>query len=155
MAYSSFFFRKTIFAKTWYKMYNQEFLCNVMKSYDQSRDGCNQIGTISDHYFQGWLSYQSPDLPNQPSDFQINLSDQPSESIFQINLSNQSTQSIFSLNRRRHWLVVRHFLQTYIRRIVLLPTEVCMIQVVDLFADHPLVKVWSVSPSSTPWWWCG
>ncbi len=27
-----------------------EFFCNVMKSYDQSHDGSNQIGTISDYY---------------------------------------------------------------------------------------------------------
>ncbi len=75
---------------------------------------------------------------------------------FWINLLNQPTQSTFSLNWRRHWLVVRHFLwQTYVRRRVLLPTEVRMIQLVDLLADHPLVEAWSVSPSSTPWWWCG
>ncbi len=27
-----------------------QIICNVMKSCDQSRDGSNQIGTISDHY---------------------------------------------------------------------------------------------------------
>ncbi len=42
----------------------------------------------------------------------------------------------------------------YIRRIVLLPTKVCMIQVVDLLADHLLIEAWSVSPSSNPWWRC-
>ncbi len=52
--------------------------------------------------------------------------------------------------------MVRCFLsQIYIRMIVLLPTEVRMIQVVDLLADHLLVKVWSILPSSTPWWRCG
>ncbi len=43
----------------------------------------------------------------------------------------------------------------YVRRIVLLPTKVCMIQAVDLLANHPLVEAWSVSPSNTPWWRCG
>ncbi len=51
--------------------------------------------------------------------------------------------------------MVRCFLQTYVCRIILLPTEVCMIQVVDLLADYPLVEMWSVSPSNTPWWRCG
>ncbi len=94
-------------------------------------------------------------LPTFGSIFRINLSNQPFESTFRINHLNKPTQSAFSLNRRHHWLVVRCFLQTYVRRIVLLPTEVRMIQVVDLLADHPLVEVWNVSPSSTPWWRCG
>ncbi len=51
--------------------------------------------------------------------------------------------------------MVHRFLQMYIRRIVLLPTEVHMIQIVDLLADHPLVEACSVSPLSTPWWRCG
>ncbi len=110
---------------------------------DRTRSGQFQI--ITDPAPRGWLSHQSPNLY---------LLDQLFESTFRINLSNQPTQSAFSLNRRRYWLVVRRFLQTYIRRIVLLPTEVRMIQVVDLLADHPLVEAWSVSPSSTPWWWC-
>ncbi len=76
-------------------------------------------------------------------------------STFWINLLNQLTRSAFSLIWRRHWFVVRHFLQTYVCRIVLLPTKVHMIQVVDFLADHRLVEAWSVSPSSTPWWRCG
>ncbi len=42
----------------------------------------------------------------------------------------------------------------YVHRIVLLSTEVGMIQIVDLLADHPLVEAWNVSPSSIPWWRC-
>ncbi len=123
-----------------------------MKSCDQSRDRSNQIGTISDHYFWVWLSHQLPDLPNQSSNFRINLSDQPFESTFWINLLNQPFESTYAIS-----LLIKlaaplacgtSFLQTYVRRIVLLPTEVRIIQVVDLFADHPLVKAWSVSPSS-------
>ena len=56
------------------------------------------------------------------------------------------------MNRRRHWIVVYCFFQTYVRRIVFLLTEVCIIQVVDLFVDDSLVKAWSISPWSTPWW---
>ncbi len=124
-----------------------------MKSCDQLRDRSNPIGTISDYYWSripwDWLSHQSPDYLT----FWINL---PTfRSTFWINLLNQPTQSVFSLNWRRHWLVVRCFLwQTYVRRIVLLPTEVHMIQVIDLHVDHQLVETWSVSPSSTPWWQC-
>ncbi len=89
--------------------------CNVMKSCDQSCDGSNRIETISDHYWshipRGWFSHQSPDLPNQPSDFQINFSNQLFKSTFRINFLNQPMQSTFSLNRRRHWLVVCRFLR--------------------------------------------
>ncbi len=99
---------------------------------DLTRSGQFQI--ITDPVPRGWLSHQSPDYLI----FRINL---PTfGSTFWINLLNQPTQSAFSLNRRRHWLVVRYFLQTYVHRIVLLPTEVRMIQVVDLLADHPLVE---------------
>ncbi len=35
------------------KIVNNDIICNVMKSYDQSRDRSNQIGTISDHYSRG------------------------------------------------------------------------------------------------------
>ncbi len=52
-------------------------------------------------------------------------------------------------------MVRRFLLQTYICGRVLLPTEVRMIQVVDLLADHPLVEAWSISPLSTSWWRCG
>ncbi len=73
-------------------------------------------------------------------------------STFRINLLNQPTWSAFSLIWRRHWLVVHCFLwQTYVCGRVLLSTEVRMIQVVDLLADHPLVESWNVSPSSIPW----
>ncbi len=51
-------------------------------------------------------------------------------------------------------MVRRFFWQTYVRRIVLLPTEVYMVQVVDFLIDHPLVEAWSVWPWSTPWWRC-
>ncbi len=37
---------------------------------------------------------------------------------------------------------------------VLLPTELLIIQVVNLLADHPLVESWGVSPLSNPWWQC-
>ncbi len=76
--------------------------CNVMKSCDQSRDGSNLIGTISDHYWsripRGWLSHQSPDLPNQPSDFRINILNQPFKSTFQINLLNQPFESTYAIS---------------------------------------------------------
>ncbi len=109
---------------------------------DQTWSGQFQI--ITDPASQGWLSHQSPDYLT----FRINL---PTFGLnFQINLLNQPTQSAFSLNWQCHWLVVRRFLwQTYVRRRVLPPTEVRMIQIVDLFADYPLVEAWSVSPSST------
>ncbi len=45
-----------------------------------------QFQIITDPAPRGWLSHQSPDLPNQPSDFWINLLDQLFESTFQINL---------------------------------------------------------------------
>ncbi len=51
--------------------------------------------------------------------------------------------------------MVCRFFQTYICKIVLLLTEVRMIQVVDLLANHSLVEAWSVSPLSTLWWRCG
>ncbi len=111
---------------------------------DLTRSGQFQI--ITDPASRGWLSHQSPDYLT----FEINLL--TFGSTFSINFLNQPTQSAFSWNRRRHWLVIRCFLQTYVRRIVLLPTEVGMIQVVDLLPDHPLVETWSVSLSSTPWW---
>ncbi len=61
-----------------------------MKSYNQSRDGSNLIKTISDYYWshipQNWLSHQSPDLPNQPSNFRINFSNQLFKSTYVINL---------------------------------------------------------------------
>ncbi len=109
-----------------------------------------QFQIISDPIFRGWLSHQLPDYLT----FWINFS--TFGSTFQINLLNQPMQSTFLLNRRRHWLMIRCvFWQTYVRKRVLLPTEVSMIQVVDLLTDHPLVEAWSISPSSAPWWWCG
>ncbi len=110
-----------------------------------------QFQIITDPAPRAWLSHPSPDLLNQPSDFRINLSNQPFESTFWINLRNQPSHWIGGATR----LVVRSFLHTYVRRIVLLPTEVRMIQVVDLLADHPFVEVWSVSPLSTLWWQYG
>ncbi len=110
-----------------------------------------QFQIITDPAPQDWLSHQSPDLPNQPSNFRINLSNQLFESTFRINLCNQPSHWIGGATR----LVVHRFLQIYIHRIVLLSTEVYMIQVVDLLADHLLVEAWSVLPSSTPWWRCG
>ncbi len=109
-----------------------------------------QFQIITDPASWGWLSHQSPDYLT----FQINF---PTfGSTFWINLLNQSIQSTFSLNRRCYWLVIRHFLwQTYVYRRVLLPIKVCMILVVDLLADHPLIKVWSILSSSSPWWRCG
>ena len=64
-----------------------------MKSYDQSRDGSNQIGIILYHNLsQGWLliNYPSPDLPN--------LFGQPFKSTFQINFLNQLFESIYAIN---------------------------------------------------------
>ncbi len=116
---------------------------------DLTRSGQFQI--ITDPAPWGWLSHQSPDLPNQPSDFRINLSDQPFESTFRINLPNQPSHWIGGATK----LVVRRFLQTYVRRIVFLHTEVRMIQVVDILADHPLVEACSVPTSSISWWRCG
>ncbi len=114
---------------------------------DLSRLGQFQI--ITDLASWGWLSHQSPDYLT----FQINLPN--FRSTFQINLLNQSIQSVFLLNWWCYWLVVRRFFwQTYVRRRVLLPTEVRMIQVVDHLADHLLIEAWSISPSSTPWWRC-
>ncbi len=135
-----------------YLVYKRE-LCVMSWSHmtshviDLTRSGQFQI--ITDPASCGWLCHQSPDYLT----FRINLL--TFGSTFWISLLNQPTRSAFSLNWRRHWLVVRHFLQTYVRRIVLLPTEIRMIQVVGLLTDHPLVKVWSISPSNTPWWWCG
>ncbi len=119
-----------------------------MKSCDQSRDGSNLIGTISDHPASwGWLSHQSPDHLT----FQINLL--TFGSTFRINFLNQPMRSTFSLIWRRHWIVVcRFFWQTYVRGSVFLSTEVRMIQVVHLLADHLLVEAWSILPSSTLWW---
>ncbi len=53
-----------------------------------------QFHIITHPASQGWLSHQSsdlPNLPNQPSDFQINLSNQPFESTFCINPYNQTS----------------------------------------------------------------
>ncbi len=102
---------------------------------DLTRSGHFQI--ITDPAPRDWLSHQSPNyltfrLPNQPSDFWINLLNQPFESTFWINLLNQPTQSAFSLNRRRHWLVVHHFLQTS-------PTRQ---GVKCITLEYPLVAVW-------------
>ncbi len=88
--------------------------------------------------------------PSFGSTFRINLSNQPFKSTFWINLRNQPSHCIGCATR----LVLHRFLQKFVCRIVLLSTEVRMIQVVDFLADHPLVKAWSVSPSSTPWWRC-
>ncbi len=63
---------------------------------DLTRSGQFQI--ITDPAPQGWLRHQSPDLPNQPSDFWINLSDQPFESTFRTNFSNQSFESIYAIS---------------------------------------------------------
>ncbi len=63
---------------------------------DLTRSGQFQI--ITDSAPRGWLSHQSLNLPNQPSDFRINLSDQPFESTFQINLSNQPFESTYAIS---------------------------------------------------------
>ncbi len=70
--------------------------CNVIKLYDQSRDGSNLIGTfqiITDPASQGWLSHQSLDyltfriiFPTFGSTFQINLLNQPFELTYAISL---------------------------------------------------------------------
>ncbi len=130
---------------TWYPTYDIVISRSHVTSHvmDLTRSGRFQI--ITDPASRGWLSHQSPDYLT----FQINL---PTfGSIFWINLLNQPTQSAFALNRRCHWLVIRRFFwQMYICRVVLLATEVYMIQVVDLLADHLLVEAWSVSPSNNP-----
>ena len=74
---------------------------NVMRSYDQSRDGSNLIRTIL--YYnssQGWLSHPSPDLPNLTFQtiFWINLSNLLFESTFRINFSNQLFESTDAIN---------------------------------------------------------
>ncbi len=47
-----FFFIKAIISNTYtiVKACTKEGRCNIIKSCDQSHDGFNQIGTISDHY---------------------------------------------------------------------------------------------------------
>ncbi len=106
-----------------------------------------QFQIIIDLASWGWLSHQSLNYLT----FRINL---PTfRSTFWIHFLNQPMQSAFSLNWRHHWLVIRRFFwQTYVHRRVLLPTEVCMIQIVNLLADHPLIEAWSVLSLSTPWW---
>ncbi len=71
---------------------------NVMKSCDYSRDWSNQIKIISDHYSRSWLSHQSPDLPNQPSNFRMNLLDQSFKSTFWINFLNQPFESTYAIS---------------------------------------------------------
>ncbi len=115
--------------------------------------GSEQFQIITDPAPRGWLSYQSPDYLTFRiiSDFWINILNQPFESTFWINLRNQPSHWIggaISL-----WYVASS--KTYVLRIVLLLTEVRMIQVVDLLADHPLVEACSVPPLNTPWWRCG
>ncbi len=71
-----------------------------MKSCDQSRDGSNLIGTILDQYWSRiprltlssvtWLS----NLPNQPSDFRINLWNQFFESTLVLNQLFESTYAV-------------------------------------------------------------
>ncbi len=117
---------------------------------DPTRSGQFQI--ITNPIPRGWLSHQSPDYLTFRiiSDFQINFLNQPFESTFWINLHNQPSHWIGGATSL--WYVASS--KTYVRRIVLLPTEVRMIQVVDLLANHPLVEACSVPPSSTPWWRC-
>ena len=69
--------------------------CNIMKSYDQSCNGSNLIGTISYYNLsQGWplINHSLPNL--------IYILGQSSESTYTINFLNQCTQSTFSSNLR-------------------------------------------------------
>ncbi len=115
---------------------------------DLTRSGQFQIST--DPASRGWLSHQLPDYLTFRiiSDFWINLLNQLFESTFWINSRNQPSHWIGGATSL--WYVTSS--KTYVRRIVLLPTDVRMIQVVDLLAGHPLVEACSVPPSSTPWW---
>ncbi len=110
-----------------------------------------QFQIITHSTSQGWLSHQSPDFPNlsnQPSDFWINLLNQPFESTYAINLFIELAALLacgtsLPLTNVRMW------------EDVLLLTEVRMIQVVNFLTDHPLIEAWGASPLSILWWRCG
>ena len=123
------------------------FQYNIMRSQNQLCDGSNLIETISYHNSsQGWLSYLSPNLLNLTfgTIFQINLSYQPFELTYAINLSTVSRACGTSLP-----LTNMHMYEG-----VLLPTEVCMIQVINFLADCPFIEAWNVLFLNTLWWRC-
>lgn len=69
----------------------------------------------------------------------VKLPNQSSEAIYTINLLNQHIPLVYD--------TLLH--ETYLRRGVLLPTDLHMIQVVHLLLDYPLIELWGILVSNT------